>query len=116
MAIFARRRRAAAALTGLAAAVVTTVGAVGLAGVGPASAEPTNCQTGRGGWYTTGYAICHSGYGQYRAAIKCDATWPTSDYWKRGPWWSVGSGQRSIAACSNGDSAIQFSLDRQWFG
>ncbi|MBL7259309.1 hypothetical protein [Paractinoplanes lichenicola] len=109
-------RRVRTALTGLAAVAMLTTGTVALAGVGPAAAEPTNCRAERGGWYTVGRAICTSGTGQYRAAVKCDATWPTSDYWKRGLWWGVGSGQWSEAACSNGDTAIVFSYDRQWFG
>ena len=88
--------------------------AVGFVAVEPAWAEPTNCTTGWGAHSTQAWARCDSGTGQYRAEVKCDATWPTSNYWKYGAWYAAGSGFPSYVTCSNGDDAMEVHVARRW--
>ncbi len=102
-------------LSGICGAIAAVVMTAGLAGVGsaPAIAAPSNCDWGVGSRDDQGWAVCFNGTGEYRAKIKCDATWPTSNYYKWGSWVRVGGGVRSYAACSHNDSVMETGVEKR---
>lgn len=103
------------AWAGIVAASFMTVGVVALS-PGSASALPTDCEARWGSHSTQAWARCNAGTGQYRVKVLCDATWPTSNYWRYGTWYAVGSGLPSYVTCPNGDGALEKYYERRGFG
>lgn len=95
---------------GASTALMTAV-SVGLIGVSPAHAGPGNCSSGYGD-HRSGYVICTTGTGSYKASVKCDVSWGF-DYQTQGPWMPVGSGRASVAACKSDERAYNLAV---WLG
>lgn len=96
--------------------MVTNIGKAGLAAVvmagvlmgvaPPANAAPTSCVTERSG--STGYALCRTGTGQYRAQVTCAREAGGSNYIVYGPWRSPGTS--SSKNCNGIDAAIRVAV------
>jgi hypothetical protein len=95
------------------ATVMMTAGMVGVSSTS-ATAVPANCDWGVGHDDDEGWAECWGGTGEFRAKIKCDATWPTSNYWHYGPWVKVKpQASRSYAICGNDDWVMETGVQKR---
>lgn len=96
------------------AAAMMTAGIMAVAPA-PAMAVPTDCDWGVAHDDDQSWALCKRGSGEFRARVKCDATWPTDNYWKSGPWVKVRSGTvnyiKSMAQCSHNDDAMKTGVE-----
>lgn len=86
---------------GAAAAVALAVATVAVT-ASPASATNYNCSTHTNYVYAT--AMCQSGGGQFKVAMRCKDWWGWWEY-REGAWESY-SWQQSVATCSPGYFAV----------